>query len=215
MMNRIYVCSMALALAGGAAVAQTGGAATSAAQSTANGANSAASTVGQAGQSTMGSMSGMNMPGKASAQDKTFLKTAADGSLFEIKTSELALQKSSSPDVKQYAQQMIDDHNKMMEQMKPVATEAGVTPPTDLVSKLHKTEYKKLQGLSGDAFDQQYIKDQVMDHQQTETAFKTEESSGQLSDEKTLANQGQPIIDDHMQKIQQIAQAHNVQASSM
>ncbi len=162
-----------------------------------------------------GSMSGMNMPGQASTQDKMFLKTASDGSLFEIKTSQLALQKSNSADVKQYAQQMIDDHNKLMEQMKPVAAEAGVTPPTDLVSKMHKAEYKKLQGLSGDAFDQAYIKAQLMDHQQTEQAFKTEESSGQLADEKSAATQGQPVIDDHMQKIQQIAQAHNVSTSGL
>ncbi len=167
------------------------------------------------GAGTSGSMSGMNMPGQASTQDKMFLKAASDGSLFEIKTSQLALQKSNSADVKQYAQQMIDDHTKLMEQMKPVAAEAGVTPPTDLVSKLHKTEYKKLQGLSGDAFDQAYIKAQLMDHQQTEKAFKTEESAGQLADEKAAATQGQPIIDDHMQKIQQIAQAHNVSTSGM
>ena len=211
MMNRISMCSMALMLAGGTALAQAQGTTVSPSQTSANGATAA----GMSGQGTMGSMSGMNMPGKASTQDKTFLKTASDGSLFEIKTSELALQKSNSPDVKQYAQQMIDDHNKLMDQMKPVATEAGVTPPTDLVSKMHKAEYKKLQGLSGDAFDQQYIKDQYMDHQQTEQAFKTEESSGQLADEKTTTNQGQPIIDDHMQKIQQLAQAHNVQVSSM
>ncbi len=211
MKNPIYVCGMALIVAGGTALAQAHGTASSPAQSSPNSTTAA----GMNGQSTMGSMSGMNMPGKASSQDKDFLKAASDGSLFEIKTSELALQKSSSSDIKQYAQQMIDDHNKLMEQMKPVATEAGVTPPTDLVSKMHKSEYKKLQALSGDAFDQQYIKDQYMDHQQTEQAFKTEESSGQLADEKTAATQGQPVIDDHMQKIQQLAQSHNVQVSSL
>ncbi len=167
------------------------------------------------GGGVSGSLSGLNTTNQASAQDRTFLKAASDGSLFEIKTSQLALQKSNSADVKQYAQQMIDDHTKLMEQMKPVAAEAGVTPPTDLQSKLHKTEYKQLQGLTGDAFDQAYIKDQLMDHQQTEQAFKTEESSGQLADEKSAATQGQPTIDDHLQKIQQIAQAHNVSASGL
>ena len=201
------VCILGL----GTALAQAGGAG----QSQATPGSTTPGSINAHVGSTSAAMSGMNMPGQASAQDKTFLKAASDGSLFEIKTSQLALQKSNSADVKQYAQQMIDDHTKLMEQMKPVAAEAGVTPPTELQSKLHKTEYKKLQGLSGDAFDQAYIKDQLMDHQQTEQAFKTEESSGQLSDEKSAANQGQPIIDDHMQKIQQIAQAHNVSTSGL
>ena len=202
---------MIFVLSLGTAFAQTG----TARQTQPTAGTTTPGSVNSPGGGMSGSMSGMNMPGQASAQDKTFLKAANDGSLFEIKTSQLALQKSNSADVKQYAQQMIDDHTKLIGQMKPVAAEAGMTPPTELQSKLHKTEYKQLQGLSGDAFDQAYIKDQLMDHQQTEQAFKTEESSGQLADEKSAATQGQPIIDDHMQKIQQIAQAHNVSTSGL
>ena len=147
---------------------------------------------------------------KASTQDKLFLKNASDGSLFEIKTSELALKKSNSDDIKKYAQQMIDDHNKMMTQMQPIAAQAGVTPPTNLVTKMHKAEYKKLEGLSGDAFDQEYIKAQLTDHQKSDADFKMEASSGTLPDEKAAAQQGLPIIEQHLQEIQQIAQAHNV-----
>ena len=209
--SRVAAAGMALALGLGTALAQTQ---TTGGSPASNGMNTPGAMNGPGG-SMSGAMAGMSGQGQASPQDKNFLKTASDGSLFEIKTSQLALQKSNSADVKSYAQQMIDDHNKLMEQMKPVAAGAGVTPPTDLVSKLHKTEYKHLQGLSGDAFDQAYIKAQLMDHQQTAQAFKTEESSGQLADEKTAATPGQPIIDDHMQKIPQIAQAHNVSTSGL
>ena len=146
----------------------------------------------------------------ASMQDKKFLKLASDGSLFEIKTSQLALQKSQSDDIKQYAQQMIDDHNKLMDQMKPVAAQAGVTPPTDLVSAKHKALYTKLQGLSGSEFDKAYIQAQFKDHQETHNAFQTEETKGTLPAEKDAATQGQPVVDQHLTHIQQIAQAHNV-----
>lgn len=164
-----------------------------------------------AGFSSATAQTGM---GKASAQDKLFLKNASDGSLFEIKTSQLALKKSNSEDIKKYAQQMIDDHTKLMTQMQPVAAEAGVTPPTTLVGKMHKAEYKKLEGLSGDAFDQEYIKAQITDHQKSDADFKMEASSGSLPSEKAAAQQGLPIIEQHMQEIQQIAQAHNVSMPS-
>ncbi len=152
---------------------------------------------------------------QASAQDKKFLMTATDGSLFEIKTSQLALQKSQNNDIKQYAQQMIDDHTKLMDQMKPVAQEAGVTPQTDLMMPKHKALYEKLQGLNGQAFDQAYIKAQVADHKDTEKAFHTEEQKGTLASEKAAAQQGQPIIDQHMQHIQQISQTQGGKAAGM
>ncbi len=157
-----------------------------------------------------GSAAASAATGAASAQDKKFLVQATDGSLFEIKTSQLALQKSSSDDVKQYAQKMIDDHNTLMTQMKPVAMQANVTPQTDLMEAKHKKEYKQLEGLSGTAFDTQYIKDQTADHQTTVTAFQKEINSGSLPDEKSAAQQGLPIVQGHMQMIQQIAQSHNV-----
>ncbi len=162
-----------------------------------------------------------NMPGPsagsstASVQDKKFLTTATDGSLFEIKTSQLALQKSQSDDIKQYAQQMIDDHNKLMDQMKPVASEAGVTPQTDLMMPKHKALYSKLEGLNGADFDKAYIKAQIADHKESHNAFQTEQQKGTLASEKSAAAQGQPIVDQHLQHIQQIAQAHGVQASGM
>ncbi len=46
----------------------------------------------------------------ATDKDKQFLKDTAEDSNYEIKTGQLALQKSSSADVKQYATMIIHDH---------------------------------------------------------------------------------------------------------
>ncbi len=159
-------------------------------------------------------MSAMNMTGQASMQDKMFLKQASEGDLFEIQAAQLALQKSSSDDVKQFAQMMIDDHTNMEHKMKPIAEEANVPPATSMSSKA-MAEYKKLQGLSGDNFDKEYIKAMVMDHSKVSKAFSTEASGGQLPDEKQAAMQNKPTVDMHLQKAQQLAQAHGVSVSGM
>ena len=155
---------------------------------------------------SMNSMANMSM---ASPQDKMFLKNAGAGDMFEIQTSQLALQKSSSDDVKQFAQMMIDDHTKLENQMKPIVAEANVQPPTGLMGK-DKGEYKKLQGLSGDAFDKEYISAMVMDHSKVSKDFAAEANSGQLQDEKMAAAQNKPTVDMHLQKAQALAQAHGV-----
>lgn len=210
-MNRIQLCSkpvaagMALALSMGVAVAQNGGM-NSQQQQPQAGANAPGSMNSPGGPN---SMPGMTMNSQASMQDKMFLKDAATGDMFEIQSSQLALQKSSSADVKQFAQMMIDDHTKLDNEMKPIAAEAEVTPPTSLTGKPQK-EYQKLQGLSGDAFDKEYISDMVMDHAKVSKAFGAEANGGQLPDERKAAMTNKPTVDMHLQKAQQLAQAHNV-----
>ncbi len=209
MCSKSAVLGVALAFGTGAALAQAGaGGQGGGAQGTMNSAGSAANQGARGTMNSMNSMAGMNGSG-ASMQDKMFLKNATQGSNFEIKTAQLALQKSQSQDVKQFAQKMIDDHTKLNDDMKPVAQEANVTPPTGL-SKKDQAIYAKLEGMSGDAFDKAYIQDMVKDHQADLKQFKQEASSGQLQSEKTAAGQGAQVVDGHLQMAQQLAQAHNV-----
>ncbi len=155
----------------------------------------------------------MAQSGGASPADKKFLMDAAQGGNFEIQAAQLALQKSSSDDVKKFAQMMIDDHTKLNEQMKPVASEAGVTPPTDLSKKDQKL-LAQLKTTSGNTFDKRYIQVMLGDHQKDLKEFKAEASTGQLASEKSAAEQGTPIIQSHLDAAKAMAKAHNVSQPS-
>ncbi len=144
-----------------------------------------------------------------SAKDKMFLKNSAEGSMTEIKLSQVALQKSSNDDVKQFAQKMIDDHTKLISDMKPYADQAGVTPPTTL-KPAHQALEKKLSALNGDTFDKQYIAAMVKDHKQDLMEFKAEESSTANPDLKNTVSQGEQVVQQHYDMINQIAQKNGV-----
>lgn len=152
----------------------------------------------------MGSMSGA-AGGNVSGGDKKFAKTAMEGSMAEIKLGQLATQKASSDDVKQFGQRMVDDHTKLNDQMKPIASQIGVNPPDD-VSMKDKALEKKLQGLSGAEFDKTYMAAMVKDHQKDLSEFRKEASSGKSDAVKQAASQGAPIIEEHLKMAQQIAQ---------
>jgi putative membrane protein len=139
------------------------------------------------------------------AADKAFVKKALEGSLAEVEMGKLALQKSNDDQVKQFAQRMVDDHTKMGDQMKPVAEQMGVKVP-DGPSKGQMKTMDKMKGLSGDAFDQAYIKDMVKDHKKDDSEFKTEAQSTQNPQLKQLVSEGAQTIESHLQQIQQIAQ---------
>jgi putative membrane protein len=159
-------------------------------------------------------MNGMQQQaGQPSAMDRMFVKNAMQGGIAEVQLAQLTLQKSSNDQVKQFAQRMVTDHTKMNEQMKPVAQQLGVAVPND-VSKKDKKTMAELQGLSGPAYDQAYIKDMVKDHKKDLSDFQMEASSGQDPTVKDAANQGSQVIAQHLQMIQQLAKDQNVTLAS-
>jgi putative membrane protein len=126
---------------------------------------------------TMGPMGAIAQGDKASAADKKFVKEAMQGGMAEVELGQLATQKAQSSDVKQFGQKMVDDHTKLNDQMKPVASQLGITPPASLDMK-HKAVSTKLNKLSGDEFDKAYIKAMVKDHQKDVAEFQKEASTG-------------------------------------
>jgi putative membrane protein len=54
-------------------------------------------------------------------QEQIFLARASESDAAEIKQSQLALEKSQNPAVREFAQQMITDHNALEMKMKPFA----------------------------------------------------------------------------------------------
>jgi putative membrane protein len=161
-------------------------------------------------QQQMGA-SGMNT---GPAVDKAFVKKALEGNIGEIEMGKLALQKSNDDQVKQFAQRMVDDHGKMQDQLKPAAEQMGVKVP-DGPSKGQMKSMDKMKALSGDAFDQAYIKDMVKDHKGDDSDFKMEAQSTQNPQLKQLVMQGDQTIESHLQQIEQIAKSKGTQKAKM
>ncbi len=167
----------------------------------------------QPGMNPMSQNPDMNAPaGQTTPTDKMFVENALKGGMAEVQLGQLALQKSSNDDVKQFAQHMIDDHTKMGDEMKPIAAQIGVKVP-DGPSKKDKATMTKLQALNGDAFDQAYIKDMVKDHKTDLNDFKAEAADGSNPAVKNAADQGAQVISQHLHMIEQIAQKDHTVAS--
>lgn len=142
--------------------------------------------------------------------DQAFVSKALEGGVAEVQLGQLAEQKSQSNDVQQFAKKMVSDHSQMQEKwLKPVAKQMGVSEPK-APSKKDKKLIEKLQGLSGQQFDTEYIQAMVKDHKADLKDFKNEAQMAQDPSVKQIAQQGSNIIQQHLQLIEQIAQAHNV-----
>src|SRR5438270_222609 len=70
--------------------------------------------------------SGPATPKGVSGLDVEWLKTSAQGDVFEIRGGQLALQKSSNATVRALAQRLITDHTKSLQDAKDLAAQYGI-----------------------------------------------------------------------------------------
>jgi len=142
-----------------------------------------------------------------SAADKKAINDMALANMAEVETGKLALSKSQNADVKTFAQQMIDDHGKALGEVQALAQSKGVTLPTELDPK-HKAVSAKLEKLSGDAFDKEYMKSVgVADHKATHAKLQAGSKNAKDPDVKALATKLMPTVEQHLKAAQQMTSA--------
>lgn len=145
--------------------------------------------------------------GQASAtvspDDQTFAQKAASGGMAEVQTAQLAQQKASSPQVKEFASRMTQDHTQANSELQQIAQQAGITLPSQADQKQMATA-QRLGGLNGTSFDQAYAQDEVRDHQEDVALFKKEASSGKDPALKAFAQKTLPILQQHLQMAQSL-----------
>ena len=156
-----------------------------------------------AASSAMAAPSGAMTPSAKSATpaaDKMFAMQAAKGGMGEVALGQLAQQKAGSDAVKQFATHMVDDHTQANDELKQLASTKNITlpatPPMD-------AKAKKLESMSGAAFDKAYMAMMLDDHKKTIALFQKESTSGKDPDLKAFATKTLPTLKGHLDMVMQ------------
>lgn len=139
----------------------------------------------------------------ASEADKQFVTQAAHAGLAEVQLAQLALKKSTSADVKGFAQQMITDHSKANDTLKTLASSKGIPLPTQPDDR-HLATYKRLEAMTGRAFDAAYIQSQKEDHRDAVALFRKQSQQGSDPTLKQFASTTLPTLENHRQHVDQL-----------
>ena len=132
--------------------------------------------------------------------DAMFINKAAIGGMTEVQEGQAATATATSPDLKTFAQKMIDDHTANNQELMTLAMTKGVTPPADL-DKMHATEVSMLTKKTGATFDRTYIKDQTKGHEAMEKVMQNEIDHGTDPDLKAFAAKTLPVVQSHLDMI--------------
>jgi putative membrane protein len=147
--------------------------------------------------------------GEAKPSDPQIVGVVSAANQIDINEAKMALKKTKNDQVKQFAQQMIDDHTKLQKSVDDLAKKLNVkAEPSDISKSLHSAdaaEMKKLRGLRGKAFDKEYIDHEVAYHQQViDAASKVLIPNAQNAELKSALEGAAPLLQGHLDHAKQI-----------
>lgn len=116
--------------------------------------------------------------------DGKFVRDVALMNMTEIELSRMALARSTSPDIKSFAQQLIDDHEAAGNKLKNLV--AGRDWPVQLDDK-HRESSDRLAKKQGADFDREYTEAMIEGHQDLAARLESRLDVQSLADWKTAA----------------------------
>jgi putative membrane protein len=115
--------------------------------------------------------------------------------------------------VKSFGKRMMKDHQQASEQLESIADKLGVTLPNKVNAKDQATK-ARLEKLSGNDFDQAYMRDMVKDHTKDVAEFQKASSSASNPDVKSFAEETLPTLQSHLKEARQIVSGSTMSAET-
>jgi putative membrane protein len=148
-----------------------------------------------------------------SAETKKFVHTAANANTMEIQSSEVALQKSTNEQVKDFANLMIKDHSRIGDELESIAQKQNLQLPKGLDSK-SQSSLKRLQSESGTRFDRTYAPMMLKGHQQAVRLFQSYAQNGDDQQLKEWAQQTLPTLQEHLRRAEAMEHSRPARTSA-
>lgn len=134
-----------------------------------------------------------------------FVNKVAVSDMFEIKSGKLAAKKAEHEDVKDFGDQMVDDHTETSEDLKELVKDENikVEMPKELDQK-HQANLDKLKDVSGAKFDRVYVPMQVLAHEKAVNMFEDYSKSGDNEALKEWAADTVPTLKEHLEEVREL-----------
>jgi putative membrane protein len=141
---------------------------------------------------------------KLSWGDRRFVTKAADGGQAEVQLAELAAQRAMNPEVKSFAQKLVDDHTKVNSELMSLASQKNVKVDVD---DDKDRAYNRLNKKSGSEFDQEFVEHMVDEHEKDVKMFEKAASDAKDPEVRAFASKHVADLREHLQQAQSLRQS--------
>jgi putative membrane protein len=137
-------------------------------------------------------------PPEARTQAMPYVMAAGQSDMFEINSSQVALQKSQNPAVRRYAQMLIKHHQKTTAATLKAARKARLSPTPPMLDPGATASINELQTASAADFDRIYLAQQVPAHQAALDLHQAYSQGGDQAPLRMTARTAVPIVRSHL-----------------
>ncbi|MDH6060250.1 DUF4142 domain-containing protein [Chrysosporum bergii ANA360D] len=131
--------------------------------------------------------------------DRVYVQEANQAGMAEVELAKLALERSKNEQVRQYAQQMIQDHTPLNQELMQLAQQKGITPSTNPSPKYQALK-AQLSEFDGSIFDEAYINEAGINGNMENLVIHTRQIQlGQDPDLQAFAAKSIPVVETHLQ----------------
>ena len=153
-------------------------------------------------------MLGAPMDAAVPASGQEYADKAAASDLYEIQSAQLALEKSQNDGIRELSNMLVTDHQTSTQQLRDAAGQAQpavtVNPALDAEQQANMTE---LQGLTGAAFDEAFLRQQLAAHEKALTMLQGYATQGTVEPLKQHAATAAGPVERHLQRVRELSQA--------
>jgi putative membrane protein len=133
----------------------------------------------------------------------SFAVKAADNGIMEVELGRMAQQKTADPDIKEFAQRMVDEHFKANEELKNITMKKNIALPV-YMSQENQNKAKNLLARSGNDFDKSYVDLMVTGHRDDIEAFQNAIKEVEDPELNAWARNSLPMLTSHLDMAKRI-----------
>lgn len=139
---------------------------------------------------------------------KGFVKAAAISDMYEVAAGKIAVERAQSPDVKAFAQEMVDAHTKTSDKLKELISANNIkeTPPASVDTR-RQAMLDHLRGAKAADFDHRYMSQQVAAHKEANILMRGYAKDGDNAAIKSFAAETDKAVKMHLANAKKLEDA--------
>lgn len=130
--------------------------------------------------------------------ERRWISKTADAGTTEVELAELATEQATNPDVKKYAQMLVDDHTKVNDELKGIASAKGVKLESEDLGS--DRAYKRLSKKTDMDFDREFVEHMIDSHEDSIKRFEKAAADSKDADIRAFAAKHVDHLRGHLAK---------------
>jgi putative membrane protein len=139
------------------------------------------------------------------ATTQGFVTAAATSDMYEVTAGKIAVQRAQSPEVKEFAQKMVDAHTETTAKLKDIIAGNAITatPPAH-VDYRRQGMLDDLRGAKAEDFDHRYVVQQIAAHKEADILMRSYAKAGDNTAIKDFAAETDKAVKMHLSMAQKL-----------